>query len=97
MLEASQKQDVVKSSAATACLFHTKHNFVYIFIGKLGPTHLDAQTRALAAGLLFQGAGENRAVFFPSSLQSELQELPCRGGGFRCQLPAARRSSEGLL
>lgn len=69
----------MKSSAATACLFHTKHNFVYIFIGKLGPTHLDAQTRALAAGLRFQGAGENRALSLPRFLDSGLQELACKG------------------
>lgn len=48
-LEAGQKRDVVKSSAATACLFHTKHNSGCIFIGKLGPTHGDVRTGAAAA------------------------------------------------
>lgn len=48
-LEASQKRDVVKSWAATACLFHTKHNSGCIFIGKLGPTHRDVRTGAAGA------------------------------------------------
>lgn len=77
-LEASQQQDVVKSSAAPACLFHTKHNSVYIFIGKLGPTHLrhkqeprlqGCSARALRSGALLLG----------SALPSEVQELACKG------------------
>lgn len=96
-LEASQKRDVVKSSAATACLFHTKHNSGCIFIGKLGPTHEDVQTGAVAAGLRSRGTAEQspappasrrcppKVIPLPCQLQEE-QRLVLIGGGEKKQL-----------
>lgn len=74
-LEASQERDVVKSSAATACLFHTKHNSGCIFIGKLGPTRGDERTEP---GLL---RGHHRAQRGPACTRrcpAKVFPLPCQ-------------------